>query len=204
MPAIKLLNLFALSTFAILLCTLAPSQTLALAVQPNHLARQLPNHHGIAKKKRGTKRCKPRSSSLPLSSTPAPKPTSIPPKDNVVKSTSSPKNDPSLSSTSSSQTPATTSTPTGSGKLGIAWALGNDKRFNDITKYGRVKIVHFWDSTVSDLVRNSGIPASIMLWDDAQDKIDNFVKNAKPGYAKYAYGFNEYVKLVWFPFVPSN
>jgi len=202
MPAIKLLNLFALSTFAILLCTLAPSQTLALAVQPNHLARQLPNHHGIAKKKRGTKRCKSRSSSLPLSSTPAPKPTSTPPKDNTIESTSSPKNNPSLSSTSSPPNP--TKTPTGSGKLGIAWALGDDKRLDDITKYGRAVIIHLWDSTVSDLVKNSGIPVSIMLWNNAQDKIDRFVKNAKPGYAKYAYGFNEYVKLVWFSFVPSN
>jgi len=189
MPAIKLLNIFALSTLAILLCTFAPSQTLAATIQPNHLAKRFADHHAIAHKKRGTKRCKPRSSSIPLSSTPAPKPTSTPPKENIVQGTSSLKKDPSPSSSSSPATP--TKTPTGHGKLGVAWAMGNDKRFNLITQYGNVVIAHMWSADVADVVKNSGIPFSIMLWSDDQSKVNAFVGKAKPGYAKYAYGFNE-------------
>ena len=205
MPAIKLLNIFALSTFAILLCSLAPSQSLAASIQPNHLARQLPNHHGIAKK-RGTKRCKSRSSSVPLSSTPAPKPTSTPPNVDTVKSTNPPKNSPSPSSTSpaSVATKSPTSTPSGSGKLAIAWAMGNDKRIALLSASPRVKMFHLWDAQVPSAVKDTGIPYSIMLWSNAQDRVNSFQQVAKKGYASYVFGFNEYVKLICFSFVSLN
>ena len=207
MPAIKLLNIFALSTFAILLCSLAPSQSLALSVQSNHLARQVPKHHGIAKKKRGTKRgtkrCKPKSSTVP----PASDPTQYdPPKDDPKPTTTTPpKDDPKpTTTTTTSPKDVQTNTPSGNGKLGVAWAMGNDKRFSLIISTKRVVVVHLWDVVIPDIVKNSGIPVSIMLWGTAQDKIDRFVQYAKPGYAKYAYGFNEYVKLVSFSFVRLN
>jgi len=185
MPAIKLLNIFALSTLAILLCSFAPSQTLAVTVNSNHLARQIPKHHGIAKKKRGTKRCRPRSSSLPLSSTPTPKPTSSPVKEDPKPSTSS-------SSPNTVETkPPTTNNPTGPGKLAIAWAMGNDKRIALLAASKRVKMFHLWAAQIPDAVKATGIPVSIMLWGTSQDKIDNFVKFAKPGYATHAFGFNE-------------
>jgi len=185
MPAIKLLNIFALSTFAILLCSLAPSHTLAVSVQSNHLARQLANHHGVAKKKRATTRCKPRSSSL----SPVPESTSTPPKD-----TNTPKPDPSPSSTSSPasiETKPPTNTPTGPGKLAIAWAMGNDKRIALLAASKRVKMFHLWTAQIPDAVKATGIPVSIMLWGTSQDKIDNFIKFATPGYASHAFGFNE-------------
>ena len=201
MPAIKLLNLFALSTFAILLCSFAPSQTVAVSINSNHLARQIPNHHGIAKKKKrgnGNKRCKPKSSSVP----PAPKPTDpnqYDPPATTPKATSSPppKDDPKPTTTTPPNN-VQTDTPSGPGKLGIAWAMGNDKRLFDITSGGRVKIIHLWDVVIPDAVKQTGLPVSIMLWGTSQDRINRFVQYAKPGYAKYAYGFNEYVTLVDF------
>jgi hypothetical protein len=184
MPAIKLLNIFALSTLALLLCSFAPSQTLAVSVESRHLARHIPNHHGIAKKKRGTKRCRPRTSSLPAS-----QPTKSPVKDEPVK------NDPPKTSTSSSpnsvETKPPTNTPTGPGKLAIAWAMGDDKRIALLAASKRVKMFHLWAAQIPDAVKATGIPVSIMLWGTSQDKIDNFVKFAKPGYASHAFGFNE-------------
>jgi len=198
MPTIKLLNLFALSTFAILLCSLAPSQTLAVSIRAEHLARQIPNHHGVAKKKRATKRCKPRSSSLPPSSTPVPKPTNTPkndiseptstPKDDTPKTTSTPKNDPSTSSSSPPANP--TNTPTGSGKLAIAWAMGNDERIKYL-KSSRVKMFHLWGAEIPSAVKDTGIPASIMLWSDSSDRVSRFLQFAKAGYASHVFGFNE-------------
>lgn len=191
MPAIKLLNIFALSTLAILLCSFAPSQSLALTVQSNHLARDLPNHHGIAKKKRATKRaCKPRNSSSPKpSSTPIvdiPK-TDIPP-NNVLAPSPSP-------TTSKPPAPVesnpSTNTPSGPGKLGIAWAMGNDPRISILAASSRVKIFHLWDSEIPSAVKATGIDVSIMLWSTGQDKIDRFLKFAKPGYASHVFGFNE-------------
>lgn len=185
MPAIKLLNIFALSTFAILLCSLAPSHTLALSVRSDHLPRQLANHHGVAKKKRATKRCRPRSSSLP----PASESTSTPPKN-----TNTPKVDLSPSSTSSPasvETKPPTTTPTGSGKLGIAWAMGNDGRISIIAASKRVKMFHLWAATIPDAVKKTGIPVSIMLWGTSQGRIDEFNSVVKPGYASHLFGFNE-------------
>jgi len=199
MPSVKLFNIFALSTLAVLLCSFAPSQTVALSVQLNHnLARQLPNHHGIAKKKRGNKRCKPRSSSS------SPQPTNTPVKDTPTKDAppkTSPANNevkgspsPSPSSTqppTSVETNTPTNTPSGPGKLAIAWALGNDGRISLLAASKRVKFFHLWDSEIPSAVKDTGIPVSIMLWGTGQDKIDRFLKFAKPGYASYVFGFNE-------------
>lgn len=180
MSTTKLLNIFALSTLALLLCSFAPSQTLAVSVRSNHLARHIPNHHGLAKKKRGNKRCKPRSS------TPVSGPTSSPP----VKDDDPPKTSTS-SSPNSVETKPSTNTPSGPGKLAIAWAMGNDKRIPLIASSKRVKMWHMWTAQIPDAVKATGIPVSIMLWGTSQDKIDNFVKFAKPGYASHAFGFNE-------------
>jgi len=185
MSVTKLANIFALSTLAVLLCSFAPSQTLALTVRADHLARQLPNHHGIARKKRSKRdgTCKPRSSTSPPASTPAYQPTSTP------QSSPSPNNSPSPSSTQSPST-VPTSTP-GSGKLGIAWALGNDQRLLKITAPGHVNYIFLWDSAVPDLVRQSGLPISVMCWDDSDAKVSAFKQNVVQGYANQIRGPNE-------------
>jgi len=199
MSASKLLNIFALSTLAILLCSFAPSQTLALAVKPNHLARHLPSHHGIAKKKkRDNQRCKPRSSGVPSSSSPPP--ANTPASDgsnnnNYGNNYDTTNNTPVSSSTSPpasvSTTPPTTNTPSGPGKLAIAWAMGDDKRISFLTSSPRVKMFHLWDVQIPASVQNSGIPVSIMLWGTDPSRISNFLQYAKPGYASHAMGFNE-------------
>jgi len=192
MPAVKVFNIFALSTLAILLCSLAPSQTLALSVRSDHLARHLPNHHGVVKKKRATKRCKPRntsSSSSKPASTPKDETSSDPPKNVLAPSLS-----PSPTTTKPPNTVETkppTNTPSGAGKLAIAWAMGNDKRISLLAASSRVKMFHLWDSEIPSAVKDTGIPVSIMLWSTGQDKIDRFLKFAKPGYASHVFGFNE-------------
>jgi hypothetical protein len=129
MPAVKLLNIFALSTLAVLLCSFAPSHTLALSIQANHLARQSPNHHhGIAKKKkRDTQRCKPK----PSTSSP-PVPASSPydsPAPSLSSTPGSPANFNAGDVTPTSTTPNSVqtnppATSSGTGKLAIAWAMG--------------------------------------------------------------------------------
>ena len=201
MSASKLVNLFALSTLAILLCSFAPSSTVAVSIHANHQARHLPNHHGIAKKKKKRDTCKPRpSSSSPPASSPTPgdssdanngdnsNPTSTP------SSSVTPSSTPVSSTTTTSYTPSSTSTGnSGPGKLGIAWALGDDPRIQILLTASRVKIFHLWDVVIPSTLQNSGMPVSIMLWDTSQDRINNFVQYAKPGYATHAYGMNEYV-----------
>jgi len=71
--------------------------------------------------------------------------------------------------------------------------MGNDKRISLIAASKRVKMFHLWTAQIPDAVKATGIPVSIMLWGVAQDKIDNFLQYAKPGYASHAFGFNEYV-----------
>jgi len=198
MPAINLLNILALSTLATLLCTFAPSQTLALSIQPDHLARQLPNHHGIAKKKRGSKRCKPR----PSSSTPQPTNTPNtpnPPKGDVVKPSSS-----STQPPKSVETKTPTTATNGKKWLGLAWALGNDPRLSLVTASKNLGMIHLWSAEVPSSVKASGIPTSIMLWGSGQDKIDQFVKHAQDGYARLIFGFNEYVKSLSSSFPVSS
>lgn len=196
MPAIKLFNVLALSTLAILLSSFAPSQTLALSLQSNHLARQLPNHHGISKKRKRGTQCKPRSSS-----TPAPVPTSTPLQDYTSLSSNSPQNDPSPSSTQSPN-PVATNASNGSGKLAIAWALGDDSRVQILLAAPRVKMFHLWDANIPSALKASNMRTSIMLWGIDQQRISDFVAAAKPGYTDYVFGFNEYVSLIWFSFVP--
>lgn len=209
MPA-KLLNIFALSALAILFCSFAPTQTLAVSIQGKHnLARQLPNHHGIAKKKKkrdGT--CKPRSSSsYPPTSTPASQPTNPPAQGgNDTPSQSYPpsSNSPSLTTSSTTPTTSPTNTPTtstGRGKLAIAWAMGDDSRIALLIASQRTCMFHLWDAIIPDAVKNSGLPVSIMLWSADDDHVNTFLQYAKPGYASYAYGFNEYVNMIAAGFV---
>jgi hypothetical protein len=82
--------------------------------------------------------------------------------------------------------------------------MGNDKRIALLAASKRVKMFHLWTAQIPDAVKNTGIPVSIMLWGTSQDKINNFLQYAKPGYATHAFGFNEYVKFIWFSFVHSN
>ena len=191
MPA-KLLTTFALSALAILLCSFAPSQTLAISVQAhNKLARELPNHHRIVKKKkRHNTGCRPRptSSCVPPSDTPAPQPTNPPEQGDDTSTSPLPP-----STTTSTDPPSTspTNTPSGPGKLGIAWAMGDDERVKILLASPRVKIFHLWGVDIPDKIKKSGIPVSIMLWDLSEDHIKRFDESATPGYATHAYGFNE-------------
>ena len=116
--AVKLFNLIALSSLAIIACSFAPSHVVALSIDssPNY-ARHLGHHHAIAHKKRAdSKRCKPRPVSS--SSPPVSKPT--PPKQDQ------PAPKPATTKPASTPAPAAPPASAGKGKVGLAWANGDD------------------------------------------------------------------------------
>lgn len=191
MSAIKLLNTLALSTLAILLLSFAPSRSLAVSIQPNHLARQVPNHHGITKKKkRDNTRCKPKSSS------PAPEPTSTP----SPSQTDPPKVDVSLPTTGSPGNTVTNPQNTGSGptKFAVAWGIGEDPRINLFKNHA--VMIHLWSAWIPQVVKDSGIPFSIMLHDARPDTVKDFLAVVQQDYTgtTHVFGFNEYVNFVRF------
>jgi hypothetical protein len=200
MPAVKLLNIFALSTLAVLLCSFAPSHTLALSIQANHLARQSPNHHhGIAKKKkRDTQRCKPK----PSTSSP-PVPASSPydsPAPSLSSTPGSPANFNAGDVTPTSTTPNSVqtnppATSSGTGKLAIAWAMDSDPRASILLASSRVIMWHVWSADIPDILKNANAVVSIMLWGPGY--VDDFVAKAQAGYATHAFGPNEYVESTW-------
>jgi hypothetical protein len=136
MAPTKLLNLLAFSSLAIFACSFGATPVNAVSIDNTHIARHAGRGHAaIAKKKRGAsgKRCKPRptsslgqvtsatpkppvTSQAPVTSKPAPKPTSISTSKTPAPSPPSPP--PSSGGNSGSNG--------GSGKVGIAWALGED------------------------------------------------------------------------------
>jgi hypothetical protein len=117
--AAKIFNLVALSSLAILACSFfaSPANALSLDTSPNY-ARHLGHHQVIAKKKRAdTKRCKPRPASSSVSPSAGKQiPTSSPPTAPKTTTTNKPASTP----------PATPPSTGGKGKVGLAWANGDD------------------------------------------------------------------------------
>jgi hypothetical protein len=74
--------------------------------------------------------------------------------------------------------------------------MGDDQRISFLTSSSRVVMFHLWDVIIPDSVKNSGKDVSIMLWGTDQNRINNWLQYAKPGYATHAYGFNEYVNMI--------
>lgn len=145
--ASKLLNLVALSSLAIMAVSFGPASTNALSTGHAHLNRHI-EHAPIAKKKRESKRCKVRSSSVPVptpsSKAPEPAPTTQEEPAPITKAASTTvKDEPKTTSkpkpTSQAADPAPTKS-TGGGapgnaqfgqkgsKICAAWGNGNDDK----------------------------------------------------------------------------
>jgi len=193
----KLINLFALSSLAILVCSLGatPASALSTGLQMAHHVKR--DHGAIAAKKRkrqsNSTRCRARTTTTSSSPTAAatiaaadaPPPTSA--KASSSKAAAAPAATPDSSSSSSSSN--SFSNP-GSGKVGLGWPNGDSDLGNFIT--GATKFVYTWSESCPDNAKQFGLQCMPMLWNGDQDKIDAFNSaTSVKGYASIAIGFNE-------------
>jgi len=196
MTAARLLNFLALSSLAVLLCSLSLAPVNALSVEP-HWARRGPHaHDGLAKRKRATsstKRCKPRpaaTSSVALAaadakptsvtSTQAPQPTT--PKATPKETSTPPPPPPPKSSPAPAPPP-----PSAGGKAGLGLDTPSINTLADWHK-GRVSWMYTW-SAWKPGGNSVGLDFVPMLWGSKQ--ISDWTKLVVEGYATSALGFNE-------------
>jgi len=195
MAPIKLLNLLAISSLAILACTFGATPANALATEHHQFARHaVYGHDGIARRKRdnaASKRCKARpSSSAPSSSTSS----YVAPSSTVKATKAAPTTlAPSYQKVSSSSAaPASTSAAssgnTGSGKVGLAWPNGDDSSLKNY-KTDKVNWLYTWSPDIPDSARSLGFEVVPMLW--GENQVSEFSQKVVKGYANYVLGFNE-------------
>ena len=133
----KLVNFFALSSLAVLVCNLGVTPVTALSAHGAHMHRRDLTHGAVAKRSRGkrdnSKRCKTRSSTAVESSTAAAAPSST---DTPAATTTQAQASTSVSvSTSTSAAPAASSSSISSGsggKIGIAWGGGTTSQLDGL------------------------------------------------------------------------
>jgi len=190
--ATKLINLVALSSLLLLACSsgVTPVNALSVDVSPNHAARHFGHHQVLAKKRRAdSRRCKPRPSS---SSVPAVKPTSISVKVPVVTTTSKVVKPASTTTVKATPTPTNNNNDNNSGgsggKVGLAWSDGNSANIKNF-KTDKVSKIYNWSPSNPGGLNGLGIDFVPMCWGTKQ--VDQFKSLVKPGYAKWALGFNE-------------
>lgn len=186
MAIIKLLNILAISSLAILACSFWCTAVNALSIDSHHVARRA--HDTIAMKKRSdsTKRCKHRSSSS-SSTTTTPTPTPYAPaaaKGAAAETTTSY----SSSTTTSPQHAASTPSSGGTGKIGLAWPNGNDPSLSHY-KTSQTSYLYSWTPEKPDQSDALGFQFMPMLWGDKQ--ISAFTSLVVEGYAHNVLGPNE-------------
>jgi hypothetical protein len=252
--ASKLLNLLALSSLAILVCSFGATPVAALSTSGQHLARRMPAHNAISKKKRGNvRRCRSRNSSSnsntssynsgpssdsppandtgssdstppisspdiqsdsnydptdggsdPSSSSPSDSSGGSPPNGNTHHGSNTPStsnsyggdnstasdspNSPSNSSSSVTPPPSSAGSPTGTGKVGLAWANGNDPSLQNF-KTDRVTWLYTWSPDCPSQSAALGFICIPMLWGPSQ--VSDFQNLVVQGYANTVFGFNE-------------
>jgi len=127
MAGIKLLNLFALVSVALVVLCSGPGSVNALTVDRSHVARHVRGHDAAARRRRDTvssnnKRCQPKPPTTPSPSSPTPPPPADSPASTPSPSTPAP--------AYTSSTPLPSSTPSSGGnssgkKWGLAWPNGD-------------------------------------------------------------------------------
>ncbi|TFK56114.1 glycoside hydrolase [Heliocybe sulcata] len=192
MAPVKLLNLLAISSLAIVACTFGATPANALATEHYQFARHAAHgHEGLARRKRdsaASKRCKARPSS---SAAPAPSSSSYEAPSSAPAATT-PAPAPSQPA-SSSQAPApstsvVSSGNTGSGKIGLAWPNGGDDSLKNY-KTDKTKWLYTWSPDIPDEARSLGFEVVPMLW--GENQVSEFSQKVVKGYANYVLGFNE-------------
>ncbi|TRM68284.1 glycosyl hydrolase catalytic core-domain-containing protein [Schizophyllum amplum] len=193
MSAAKLLNLLALSSLAVLLCSQGVVPANALSAEHNVGARHaFGGHDQIVKKRRSAlnkRQCRTRSNTA-TSETPsatssaAEEPSSTDFSGAALAAVTSSAAPDSTSSAPATSTPITSS---GSGKVGFCWGGSNDELANFVT--GKTKYFYNWSAVIPDSVRSLGLSPMIQLW--GYKNVDEFEQNAVQGYADWILGMNE-------------
>lgn len=193
----KFLSLFSLSALAALV---AMSGTPATAlVAENHVARHAGHHAAVAHKKRATATCKPRIPTAVSSSSTTPSSTYVAPTTAAPQASSSSKKHSSSAappaSTGSSSSGGSSSGSSssggsggsgGSGKVGIAWANGDDDSLKNFVT-SKTRFLYTWSPSLPDNLQGlTGVP---MLW--GYNQIDEFKSTVKAGYSTHVLGMNE-------------
>ncbi|KAI6152077.1 glycosyl hydrolase catalytic core-domain-containing protein [Pisolithus tinctorius] len=199
MAAVKLLNLFALVSVALVALSAGPISVNALAVgEGPHVARHVPGHDAVAKKRRDTSptstgRCKPRATSSMPSSTPNPTPAATPADLGVSTTSTTPA--PVATTTSSSSSPAPSSTPSSGNstsssgkKWGLAWPNGDASYLSNFA-LPNVGFLYTWSPYLPSGLSELGIEGIPMLW--GYDQVSDFQNLVVEGYANYVLGMNE-------------
>lgn len=210
MSVSKLFNLFALSSLAVLVCSFGATPVTALSTGDNHLHRVVRSHGAIAKAKRNVKRSSTgkRCKSRPTAPGGAPAEAAAPaPKPAKTTTTTGHHHSTTTSSggapTKPSTTPKSTPPPTnnnddnnnsggGGGNpgahFGLAWANGDVSWLKNFVA-GHTGHIYTWGPQGPS--NRQGLTFMPMLWSDAGNKVAEFQKLVKPGYANVAMGFNE-------------
>jgi hypothetical protein len=192
MAAVKLLNLLALASVAIVALSSAPLQVNALATDRSHVVRHIHGHDVVAKRKRSdttTSNSNGLCKTKPTSSLPA-APTSAPP----AAPTSAPSAVPTSAAAPTSAAPApsstpTSSTPSGDGKKwGLGWPNGDQTWLANFAR-PNVGYIYTWSPYLPTGIQALGLEGMPMLW--GYDQTDDFQNLVVKGYANYALGMNE-------------
>jgi hypothetical protein len=185
MATVKLFNILAISSLAILACSFWCTPVNALSIDSHHVARHNARaHDAIAVKKRSnsTKRCKHRPSSSSSTTT-----TAAPYTPAAAKGVAA---DPTTSSSSTTTTtPYAASTPSsGKGKMGVAWPNGDDPSLTHY-KTAQTQYIYTWSPEKPAKSDSLGFTFMPMLWCDRQ--IGDFTRLVVEGYAHHVLGPNE-------------
>lgn len=194
MAALKLFNLLALASVALLAFQSGPTSVNALTTDRSHVARYARAHDLAAKRRRDTTsstsngRCKPKptdSSTVASSSwtsTYVASPTETSSTTVYVPASTST----TSSSYAATSTPASTGSSSGK-KWGLAWNNGNADYLPTFAARPNVGFIYTWSPYLpSNLYGLQGIP---MLW--GYDQISDFQSLVVAGYANYVLGMNE-------------
>lgn len=200
MAAIKLLNLFALVSVALVVLSAGPVSVNALvAGDGSRVARHVRGHDAVAKRKRDTSStstalCKPRAaSSLPVTtatSTPAATPADL----GVSTASTSSSAAPAPTTTSSpaatpSSTPSSSGNSTSSGKKwGLGWPNGDASYLSNFAR-PNVGYLYTWSPYLPSGLSELGIEGIPMLW--GYNQVSDFQNLVVAGYANYVLGPNE-------------
>ncbi|KLO12831.1 hypothetical protein SCHPADRAFT_874924 [Schizopora paradoxa] len=190
----KILNLFAISSLAVLVCSFNAAPVNALSVERDlgFMGKRAHGHDSVAKRKRtsskrSTGRCKAKSTS---SSAAASTPTSSPAGNSQKASpTSSQQKAKSTSAAPAASTQKTTSSfSSGGKKVGLAYTSpGNINAF--ITD--NTALTYSWGPSRPSQVEGTSLTFMPMLWDCSSSKVSAFKSVVKAGYSSIAMGFNE-------------
>jgi len=195
MALTKILNLFAISSLAILIASFnaSPANALSLERDLGYMGKRSHGHDGLAKRKRtsskrATGRCKPKPSTTPAS---APTTVAPPPDSQTPTPEATPDNSPAPSPKATpAPAPQTPSSFQGSGgkKAGLAYTSpGNINAF--ITEH--TGLTYSWGPSRPSQVDGTPLTFMPMLWDASGDKVSAFQNVVKAGYSSIAMGFNE-------------